>query len=181
MSRPALAPCWRFCNSAPFLGKMTRALRRLELLCTLPEVLPRLSQRWCTSMPADRLSRARRAPEEQPLQQLLEAGAQIAKTRRLLTYDAEVLSPAWMLNFSKSTMCHDHFVVHMQVELADGRVVSCQLPARVQQDLMLKGSGFFAVWHTDAQAAPQAATPGWQALTVLSDEAIPDLTKQGLM
>ena len=167
------------CNSAPFLGKMSRALGRLGLLCTLPEVLPRLSQRWCTSMPADRLSRARRAPEEQPLQHLLEAGAQIAKTRRLLTYDAEVLPPSWM--HKECTICHDNFVVFMQVELADGRVVSCQLPARVQQDLMLKGSGFFAVRPVDAQAAPQSAAPGWQALTVLSDEAIPDLTKQGLM
>ena len=76
---------------------------------------------------------------------------------------------------------HDNVVVPMQVELADGRVVSCQLPARVQQDLMLKGSGFFAVRPTDAQAAPQSGAPGWQALTVLSDEAIPGLTKQGLM
>ena len=89
--RPALLAGY---SSAPLLGKMTRGLGKLGLLCTLPEVLPFLSQRWCTSMPADRLSRARRAPEEQPLQQLLEAGAQIAKTRRLLTYDAEVLSPA---------------------------------------------------------------------------------------
>ena len=82
------------------------------------------------------------------------------------------------LNGEEGTIRHDNGVVPMQVELADGRVVSCQLPARVQQDLMLKGSGFFAVRPTDAQ---QSATPGWQAVTVLSDQAIPDLTKQGLM